>query len=99
MNCQVCNTNNAEWAWQPFGPSDKADTFTTLGSHYRGFPVVKICDECKETAKSGSPLQFTLSGATYIGDRDQVWEVPKYVVDGDPLLWWNETGRFQGDNK
>ena len=44
--CQLCKINEAEWAMQFIG-EDKP-TFSFLGSHYRGFAVTKVCDECKE---------------------------------------------------
>lgn len=31
---------------------EEKPTFSTLGSHYRGFPVLKICDECRERFKA-----------------------------------------------
>jgi uncharacterized protein YlaI len=45
--CKICKQREAIWACQPYGP-DEDTTFTTLGSHYRGFLVVAVCDECKE---------------------------------------------------
>ena len=44
--CQLCLQNEAMWAMQYVG--DDKPTFTLLGSHYRGFRVVKVCDACKE---------------------------------------------------
>ena len=46
MKCQVCKRNEAIWAMQYIG--EDRPTFSTLGSHYRGFKVTKVCDECKE---------------------------------------------------
>lgn len=52
----------AVWGWQPFGPDfDNRLTFTTLGSHYRGFPVIKVCDECKRKIEDGVSLKFWVS--------------------------------------
>lgn len=45
--CQLCKTKEAIWAWQPDGPGEDEYTFTALGHHYRGFPVVKVCEPCK----------------------------------------------------
>jgi hypothetical protein len=42
MKCQVCKQEQAEWAWQPFGPNETPDSYTLIGSHYRGFPVIKV---------------------------------------------------------
>ena len=66
--CAVCNVNEAEFAWQPLGPGENADVFTTLGSHYRGFPVVKICDKCRTDVKRGQTVTFTLTGRKYSGN-------------------------------
>ena len=94
--CQICACDPAEIAWQPLGPGSDANTFTTLGSHYRGFPVIKICFTCQSNIKVGIPAQFTINDQTFIGTAEKVYEVPKYVVDGDPLLWWEETCKPKG---
>ena len=44
--CEICKEREAIWAMQYVG--EDTPTFSTLGSHYRGFRVVKVCDECKE---------------------------------------------------
>lgn len=44
--CQICKTNEAIWAAQYIEGDEP--TFSFLGSHYRGFKMVKVCDECKE---------------------------------------------------
>lgn len=46
--CQLCRNPkiSAAWAWQPFGPKDSVICFTPVGSHYAGFPAIKICDDC-----------------------------------------------------
>lgn len=64
--CQVCKLGNeALWAWQPFGPSDDwTAAFVTLGSHYRGFPVVKVCDACRQMIKT-QPIFFAYKKTTY----------------------------------
>lgn len=58
----------AEFAWQPFGPEpncrDKG-AFTALGSHYRGFPVVKVCWDCKGRAQNGETVLFTYKKQVY----------------------------------
>jgi len=51
--CQICRRAVAEWTWQPFGPSDDFTcAFTALGSHYRGFPAVKTCENCRQQIKT-----------------------------------------------
>ena len=81
--CQTCNINEAIWAWHPFGPADDDDhCFTTLGSHYRGFPIVKVCDECKRDIENGSPKEFEIRGKRFIGNCNRdILEVPPYVDD------------------
>ena len=67
MNCQHCHQYSAEWAWQPFGPDDSILSFTLLGSHYRGFPVLKVCDNCKLTVES-EVMFFSYRGHDYIAN-------------------------------
>ena len=45
--CEHCHTESAEFAVQ-----DIAGEFsvTVLGEHYRGFPMIKLCWNCKEAA-------------------------------------------------
>ena len=44
--CDSCKREPAEWAVQ-YIAEDKP-TFSTLGSHYRGFQVLRLCEKCKE---------------------------------------------------
>lgn len=46
MKCQICQMNEAEWSKQYI--NDHRPTYSLPGSHYRGFIVVKVCNECKE---------------------------------------------------
>ena len=48
--CHICEDGEAIWAMQNI--ADDELTFTTLGSHYRGFKVVKVCDECKDALQN-----------------------------------------------
>jgi hypothetical protein len=63
--CRVCRNDEATWAFQPFGPSDTPDSFTLLGNHYRGFAVIKVCDECKRAFQVGNALVFTFKYVLY----------------------------------
>ena len=63
--CQVCHQNEAIWAMQYVG--EDTPTFSTLGSHYRGFRVTKVCDGCREhitthghqpTTETGLPARY-----------------------------------------
>lgn len=79
-NCCIYQTtdNQAVWAWQPFGPGGVADTFTTLGSHYRGYPVVKVCDGCKKKLQSGESVKFSHKRRHYVIFRGLINEVREY---------------------
>ena len=46
--CAYCE-NEAIWAMQFI--SSEMPSFSRLGSYYRGFKVVKVCDDCKEHLK------------------------------------------------
>lgn len=67
MKCQICKNNPVLWAWQPLGPAENADCFTSLGYHYRGFPVIKICHECYGKLKIGGHITFTYKNTAYAG--------------------------------
>ena len=64
--CQSCRKGEALWAWQPFGPDESLQSFTALGSHYRGFPVITICDECKGKVQSRHDVAFTYRKVPYL---------------------------------
>lgn len=66
MNCQCCKEQEAEWSWQPFGPGIGTEgVFTLPGSHYRGYPVIKICSECKAIIQHGTAVHFTYKSTRY----------------------------------
>jgi hypothetical protein len=44
--CDQCKERPAEWAVQYI--AEDRPTVSTLGSHYRGFQVLRLCDKCKE---------------------------------------------------
>jgi hypothetical protein len=88
--CQICKVNQSSWIWQPFGPAEDAFLFTFPGSHYRGFPAIKVCDDCRGIIQKNEPVDFYYKGRHYIGNIHDIREVPAYV--GDPLLWWEEQG-------
>ena len=93
MKCQVCRHADAEWSWQPFGPDENPLSFALIGSHYRGFPVVKVCDFCKREAiencvETGTPVRFTLKETEYVFDGAQ----PPY----NPHLWDGGTSGESG---
>ncbi len=94
--CAICKTEEAIWAWQPFGPDpDPVGTFAGLGNHYRGFPVIKVCELCRiEIRKDGTHVEFDHKGTHYIMDADGPQAVPAYVADA--LLWLEETRGKRG---
>jgi hypothetical protein len=76
MKCQICKDEEAQWAWQPFGPAETPDSFAFLGNHYRGFPVIKVGDVCKNAFQTGDFLvEFEYKGHHYIGKDHEVREV------------------------
>lgn len=63
--------------WQPFGPDDKIASFTTIGSHYRGFAAIPICDTCKTAVETGTPgVIFTHKRIGYIALNGEIKETP-----------------------
>lgn len=74
--CQILNDREASWAWQPFGISDNPrETFTFLGCHYRGFPVIKVSDDAKARIESGEVVHFVYSKRLYAVRGADVCEV------------------------
>lgn len=70
--CASCN-GQAQWAWQPFGPDEsQVGSFTSFGSHYRGFPVLAICDGCKDKAEAGQKLYATYKGSEFAVQQQAV---------------------------
>ena len=88
--CQICKEQEAEWAWQPFGPStDSSECMAFLGSHIRGFVVIKVCEDCKENITKGHAMEFDYKGSHYIGDKLRVILCPSYI--SDPLAYFEDT--------
>jgi len=66
MRCQCCRSEEAQWSWQPFGPDAEAQTaFALPGSHYRGFPVIKVGDHCKLKIGQLQEVHFSYRGNLY----------------------------------
>jgi hypothetical protein len=83
LKCQICKDEEAEWAWQPFGPDTSPDSYALLGSHYRGHPVIKVGDVCKTAFQSGDfEVKFEYKGYHFIGKDHQVKEVHISLWDG-----------------
>lgn len=76
MKCQACKQEEAEWAWQPFGPGSDANVFALLGNHTRGFPIIKVGDSCKNGfQRDHFPVRFEYKGHKYITEQYQVREI------------------------
>ena len=61
MKCQMCREHDAVTSWQPFGPAENCrdgDAFMAFGSHYRGYPVMKICEDCQGMIQNGENISF-----------------------------------------
>ncbi len=84
MKCQICQREQAVWAWQPLGPSETPDdSYALIGSHARGFPVIKVGDTCKYAFQTGDfPVYFTYKGFRYLGQHHAVREVKPSLWDG-----------------
>jgi hypothetical protein len=67
--CRVCKEQMIQWAWQPLGPGKDNDTFMLPGHHYRGFPVLGICDSCKQNIARGGEVKYTYKGQQYIANE------------------------------
>ena len=75
--CNACRTNDRVWTWQPFGPDESILCFTTLGSHYRGFPAIGICATCKDDVIKGNPgVIFLYKNQAYYALDHTIEEAP-----------------------
>lgn len=86
--CQCCKEEEALFAWQPFGPDDNPASYTTLGSHYRGFPVIKVCFWCKTAFASGDfEVTFTYNKTRYVGKDHKVLKADE--ITPEPKIYTN----------
>jgi hypothetical protein len=89
--------NESEWSMQPLGPDEKV-TFTLPGSHYRGFPVVRVCEVCRTKYKSGKNLTFTHKKVEYNASLERgVREIETYatVEEAEAAMDRGETVRLE----
>jgi hypothetical protein len=91
--CAICHTNEAIHAWQPFGPDTGTArhglSFAALGSHYRGFPVIKVCQPCTLRIQDGERVEFTYAKqhfTMYGGEPIPDWMLAEYEAELDR---WN----------
>lgn len=80
--CFACKSAEPTWAWQP---DLGYETAYLLGSHIRGFMVIKLCQSCKDEIVEGLPVEFDYKGGRFVADgfAQTVRAVPNYV--NDPL--------------
>lgn len=78
MKCQCCKQEEAEFAWQPFGPDTAAASYTLLGNHSRGFPVIEVGQACKTAFTSGNEVSFIYKNSRYVGKNRKI-EVKIYA--------------------
>lgn len=57
--CQRCKTRPAVWAVQDIAGEIAV---SLLGNHYRGWRVVKLCDECKNVVQSDQSAPAEVDG-------------------------------------
>lgn len=77
--CQVYPPLPAVYAWQPFGPAEDIYTITELGSHYRGFPVIKISEAAYAAIQGEQTVEFTYKGIKYIATDGKVVTYDEYM--------------------
>ena len=58
--------NEKIWAWQPFGPDASPLCFMVAGSHYRGWPVIKVTNDEKEQIERGERFTFKYNYTQYV---------------------------------
>lgn len=96
MRCQICEAEEITWAWQPLGPDqDVKKAFVLLGSHTRGFPVVKVGDACKKSIQAGVETTYTYKHRQYTAN--QATRPAFYPADIHTDLWHGGTGSWNSD--
>lgn len=97
MKCDICNANDANHLWQPFGPSPSVDSFLPLDQQNHAFPVVPVCTPCRGCIQQRQEtLQFTYRRFAYQVSDGQVKLLPdqklasravrKAELVGDPIV-------------
>lgn len=65
VTCGKTEIADDGWTWQPFGPGEHALLFSFPGGHFRGFPALHVCDDCKQAIKRGEIVTFKYRGKVY----------------------------------
>lgn len=78
MKCQLCKqVAEITASWQPFGPDESIRCLTAPGSHYRGFPVLKVCQDCEQAISSGQRIpSFEFRNDAFIVQDEKVIKSP-----------------------
>lgn len=77
--CQIYPEEEAVWAFQPFGPDEDIRWMAMLGSHYRGFPIIKIGELAREQIERGEYVQFRYSEVWYVAIDGKVMTKDEYL--------------------
>ena len=65
LNFYCPHTESWVWAAQWMNGTNFPATFSFLGSHYRGYPLVKMCSVCKRKLQTGQPIIALSKGEPY----------------------------------
>jgi len=86
MQCELCKTNAASAAWQPFGPANTADSFAAIGQHATDYPAIPICFPCRQRFQQGQEtFCFTHRRFVYRACEGRVEMLPQQQMAGRPV--------------
>lgn len=77
--CSICHLNRSVYLWQPFGPDESPLLFARPGYHYRGFPTVRVCEDCRRRILEGKPVRVELirKGETWLYKEGKIEKVER----------------------
>lgn len=70
--CAICHAKPIDMTWQPCGPDESTTCFVTPGSHFRGFPAIGVCADCRDqitaalTTPNAPDVAFIWKGSPYM---------------------------------
>jgi hypothetical protein len=67
MGCE--HTKDYAWAMQFMDGLDKPASFSFLGSHYRGWKVYKVCNECWRKYDNGEDIIIKVKADWYVCNK------------------------------
>lgn len=86
MKCEVCRTNDASAAWQPFGPANTADAFAAIGQHDPDYPAIPVCAPCQQRFQQRQEtFLFTYRRFAYLACEGRVELLPHQQMAGRPV--------------